>query len=166
MIDIGFGLGIDEATGEMVVVHADVVDAELARSDDPCDRAVAALVTGRPGGAARELDAAPRGFRRDVLRGELARITGRPHDSVTAFVDVLRDYAPQGLRRAMVLQHLGKAEHAAGRQRDATTHLGEALKLRLNGHAPEDQVASSRAMLEVARRAEASVAWSKRVRSP
>ena len=36
------------------------------------------------------------------------------------------NYQPQGLRLAVVLQHLGKAEHAAGRQEDAVAHLSEA----------------------------------------
>ncbi|GAB3568373.1 tetratricopeptide repeat protein [Spelaeicoccus albus] len=151
-INIGSGLGIDEHSGEMIIVNRSRVEAELAHSPDHCNRAVAALVDGDLDVAATELDAAPQNFRRDVLRGELARCAGHPEQAIVIFTDLFQIHTPKGLRRAMLIQHLAKAEYAAGDRHMALAHLEEALELRLRDQAPAEQIESSKLMLKIASR--------------
>lgn len=150
-IDIGSGLGIDELSGEMTVIDPSRVDTDLANSPDPCNRAVAALVRGDFDQASAELDAAPPTFRRAMLRGEHSRLTGHADRAIDIFTKLLWEYSPDGLRRAVLLQHLAKAENTSGNQPAASQHLEEVLGLRLQYRAPPDQIASTRLMLEIVR---------------
>ncbi len=126
MIELGSGLAIDTVTAEMVVVDRARLDEEFGTSLDPCDRAVVAMVTGKPEVARSVLLTAAASLRRDALSAEVARLEGDAEGAVALLKTVLHHYQPQGLRLAVVLQHLGKAEHAAGRQEDAVAHLSEA----------------------------------------
>jgi len=150
MIDIGNGLAIDRETAEMVVVDRARLESGLARSSDPCDRAVAAMVTGCTGAARKELEGTAPSLRRNALLAEVSRLEGDPDGAVNLLEQVLDSYEPQGLRLAVVLQHLAKAEYASGRHADAVAHLNEALALRRELGAPPDQVASTELMLDIA----------------
>lgn len=150
MIHIGNGLAIDTATAEMVIVDRARLESELGHSTDPCDRAVAAMVTGCTQAARKALEATAPSLRRNALLAEVARLEGDPDRAVDLLQDVLDSYEPLGLRLAVILQHLAKAEHASGRHADAVAHLNEALLLRRELGAPPDQVASTELMLRIA----------------
>lgn len=151
-IDIGSGLGIDERIAEMIMVDHDRFESELRKSDDACDRAVAAMVTDNFALAAAELDQAPPSLRCDALRGALARLSGSPERAIE-ILEGLLDHQHVPLRRAMLLRHLGKAEHVAGLHEAAVDHLRRAVDLRRANQAPADQIASSELMLAIAERA-------------
>lgn len=150
MIHIGSGLAIDTETAEMVVVDRTRLESELGHSPDPCDRAVAAMVTGCTQAARQELEGAALSLRRDALLAEVARLEGDPDGAVDLLQELLDSHEPEGPRRAVILQHLAKAEHAGGRHADAVAHLNEALVLRRELGAPANQVASTELMLRIA----------------
>lgn len=126
VLDIGLGL----TSAEMVVIDAARVRDELAMSTDHVDRAVAAMAAKDFAGAARKLDLSPAGFRRDAMRRELARLEGRYDAAIACSTHLLEVPGVTGLRRAVLLQHLGKAELGRGLIRRPTDDLSAALELR------------------------------------
>ncbi|MBO1753956.1 tetratricopeptide repeat protein [Allobranchiibius sp. CTAmp26] len=148
VIDIGQGLGIDEETLTTVVIDAHVVRRELIESSDPADRIVAALAMGQASLAASMLDSLEdRGFRATALRAELAQVQGRYVDATRIYTELLRDSELSDGRRAMALQHLGKAQLRSGHTQGAAASLSAALDLRRAIGAPPDQIRSSEVAL-------------------
>ncbi|GAB2756764.1 tetratricopeptide repeat protein [Nocardioides pakistanensis] len=152
-IEAGPGWHIDARTLQPVIDDLEVFTS--AHQDDPALEALTLLWTGRPNDAEAAIrQAMPRGdsLRFRALLADTWRDQGRTDDAVEAYQQLVRETAGTA-SEAVMRQHLGKAQFAAGRYRDARMSFEQALELRVAAGAERALVQSSRAA--AARAAEA-----------
>lgn len=106
--------------------------------DDPCRAALEALWSERPADAATQLDQLliiePRSIRLRALRADCDRDLGRFDAAIDTYQRLLKETA-NTVREATIVQHLGKAQFAAGRYADAAKSFDRAATLRRNAAA-------------------------------
>lgn len=153
-IEGGPGWYIDARTLKPLIHDLD--EFTSAHRDDPALEALTLLWTGRPHdaeAAIRQIMSGPGSPRLRALLADAWRDQGRSDDAVEAYQQLVRETAGT-TSEAVMRQHLGKAQFAAGRFGDARLSFERALELRVAAGADPALVQSSRLAAERAAEAE------------
>jgi len=126
-------------------------DLRAGLDGDAAAAAIESLWTGNLVVARREIEALrladPAAWRWQALEADLLRDEGQHDEAIERYQRLAADHRDTR-HEPVLVQHLGKAQFAAGRYVDAAASFRCALELRLADSAPEALVASSKRALE------------------
>ena len=136
------------------IVNEDACREALGASIDPSDQIFVLIVEGHAAEAAELLAEArfkdPESFRLRTFEAEVLRVSHRTDRALDLFRQLLAEFHGTD-REALVLQHLGKTQYAAGHTSAAVEAFSRALDLRVAQSADAAQIYSSTVALQRAR---------------